>query len=164
PGDRPSLPRGKLIHYSWMFDWQRLNDSSSRLETVPPIINLSETSGVANSVFCFTSPHEDELPLDGFAAPLPALPIGCETVGALPITVYFLSDALPSSHESHALTKFHLSQFFPLLQEKHSEDEEERELNSVASETRPVRQEESEHSHKNCWKLRQGVQEKCPLR
>ncbi|KAJ4919400.1 hypothetical protein JOQ06_018498, partial [Pogonophryne albipinna] len=30
PSDRPSLPRGKLINYSWMFDWQRLNDRSSR--------------------------------------------------------------------------------------------------------------------------------------
>lgn len=33
-------PQGKLINYSWMFDWQRLNDRSSVLTWLPHTENL----------------------------------------------------------------------------------------------------------------------------
>jgi len=33
-------PKGKLINYGWMFDWQRLNDSSSVLTSLPHTKNL----------------------------------------------------------------------------------------------------------------------------
>lgn len=33
-------PRGKLINYGWMFDWQRLNDRSSVLTRLPHTENL----------------------------------------------------------------------------------------------------------------------------
>ncbi|KAK1893012.1 Homeobox protein cut-like 2, partial [Dissostichus eleginoides] len=86
PNDRPSLPRGKLINYSWMFDWQRLNDRSSIAFGNSSSHHQSERDKQSSKqcVLLHFSPQrqaDTSFLLMGLLPRLPALPIVCETVG-----------------------------------------------------------------------------------